>query len=437
MSYKDVVMTLPFVDQEKPFSYIVWGFLFHSLGRVFLNVTHLQIAYAFVCCLGWLYILRGFYLLRHELYWQLSGKQRVFLFVYMALCLIMIVRGYTIDYKYLWLNSNGFINYHLFNPTYILPYLMPFVLLIPTSEYDFRPIVKVSVVLSVVVIICFALFYKEIIYSSVRQSLGILQSTDSKAEDYMYYGQLYANVAIIALCRKYVSARIWFLNTVALILTLMINLMAARRGTSVTMFAILLFDVYFLVKSFSFRARLIISVMAAVIIGASSVLLYNFNGFDYIKKRGMQDSRSHIDIALMEQMTDEQLIFGKGLNGRYYYDLHLAWDYLGGWRYVSETGYYNLILKGGYLLAWTYILFLLYPAYMGIFKSRNLLCKALGFLIFLSLLELYPFGHLSFNLKFLILWMGIAINSDPELRELDDDEISQRYFKTDEDTLDN
>ena len=95
---------------------------------------------------------------------------------------------------------------------------------------------------------------------------------------------------------------------------------------------------------------------------------------------------------------------------------------------MSETGYYNLVLKGGYLLAWTYILLLLYPALLGIFKSRNTLCKALGFIILLSLVELYPFGHLTFNLKFLVIWMGIAMLMSPEVRNMDDNEIRDYYF---------
>ena len=51
-------------------------------------------------------------------------------------------------------------------------------------------------------------------------------------------------------------------------------------------------------------------------------------------------------------------------------------------------------------MAFTYILLLIYPALVGIFKSKNILCKALGFYIILSLIELYPFGWLAFNIKY-------------------------------------
>lgn len=340
----------------------------------------------------------------------------------------MIIRGYLIDYPYLWFTAGGFINYHFFNPTYILPYLMPLMLLWPICDYDFKPIVKASVIISIVIIVSFVLFYDKILASSIKQSLGILQSTDDQAESFRYYGQLYINISLIALCRKFVSSKIWLLNIIALIFTLMINLMAARRGTSATIGALLLFNIYFYIKSLNYRYRMLTTIVSIIIISGAMYIFSDFSGFGYIKKRGMEDSRSKVDKALMSQMDEVQLWTGKGLNGRYFFDLHLKSDRYNGWRYVSETGYYNLVLKGGYLLAWTYILLLLYPSLLGIFKSRNTLCKAMGFIILLSLAELYPFGHLTFNMKFMVIWMGVAMLMSPEIRNMDDNEIRDFYF---------
>lgn len=415
-------------DRKSPFSYVVWGMLLHSMGKVFLNITQMQFVYAVACCIGWYYIFKGFYLVRDSLSFQLPRKYIWLLYLYMLLCLIMIIRGYLIDYPYLWFTTQGFINYHFFNPTYILPYLMPLILVWPIGNFDFRPIVKASVVVSFIVVISFFLFYDEILSASVKQALGTLQSTENAAETYRYYGQIYVNVALIVLCRKYVSSKVWLINTIALTFTLLINMMAARRGTSAMIGALLLFDIYFYIKSLR-RYYRVLSIVITVFI-ASGVLYWasGFSGFDYLRKRGLEDSRSKVDAALMSQMDDVELWIGKGLNGRYYFNLHLKNDRLNGWRYVSETGYYNLVLKGGYILAWTYILLLLYPAFLGIFRSNNLLCKALGFIIFLSLIELYPFGHLSFNLKFLVIWIGVAMLMSRKIRDMGDNEIYEHYF---------
>lgn len=58
----------------------------------------------------------------------------------------------------------------------------------------------------------------------------------------------------------------------------------------------------------------------------------------------MEDTRSGVDEALLNQMSDTELFFGKGLNGRYFYPLSNE-DHLNGWRYGSETGFYNIVLK--------------------------------------------------------------------------------------------
>lgn len=232
-------------DRQSPFSYVVWGMLLHSLGMVFLNITHMQIVYATTCCFGWYYIFRGVYLARHYLAFQLPREYLRLLFFYIILCIVMIARGYLIDYPYQWFTTQGLINFHLFHPTYILPYLMPLILLWPIGDYDFRPIVKASVVISVIVVVCFFLFYDKILASSIRQGLGTLQSTEDTAESYRYYGQIYVNISLIALCRKYVSSKVWLINIIALVFSLLINMMAARRGNSATIGALLLFNIYF------------------------------------------------------------------------------------------------------------------------------------------------------------------------------------------------
>lgn len=422
-------------EKGYPFSYIVLGFVLHSVAKIFLNITNMQIVYSLVCVVGWFYIIRGFYLMRHELKFQFYGFQKAWVIIYMILCLVMITRGYMIDYKYLWFTTNGFINYHLFNPTYILPYLLPLLLFIPLEEYDFRPLVSASVIISLAVIFSFLFIFRQIVAGSIMASAGVETEGFGLLK---YYGQLYINVSIIALCRKYVSNKIWLLNSIALILTLLINAIAARRGTTAIMSAILIFDLYFYIKTLPKRIRLLSSIVFIIGIAVVVWMSLGFKSFRYIKERGFEDNRSYIDKALMDQMTDEQLWFGKGLNGRYYFNLHLENDYLDGYRYISETGYYNLILKGGYVFAWVYILMILYPAYLGMFRSRNLLCRALGFLMFLSLLELFPFGMLTFNLKFLVIWMGVAMNSSPVIRKLDDEEVYEHYFAiNNEDSMDN
>ena len=63
------------------------------------------------------------------------------------------------------------------------------------------------------------------------------------------------------------------------------------------------------------------------------------------------------------------------------------------------------------------------------FRSNNLLCKASGYFIFVSLLELYPFGWLMFDLKFLIIWMGVVICMNPQVRYMNDEQVYELFFE--------
>ena len=151
--------------------------------------------------------------------------------------------------------------------------------------------------------------------------------------------------------------------------------------------------------------------------------------FSFVQERGLEDTRSGVDDALLSQMNEFEMLFGKGLNGRYYYPVRdLSEDNYNGYRYGSETGFMNLALKGGFIYAIIYVLLLLIPSMKGVFHSRNLLCKVLGIFIIISLLELYPHGWLRFDVKFLVIWMGVRLCMLSKYRNMNNKEIYQTFF---------
>ena len=139
-----------------------------------------------------------------------------------------------------------------------------------------------------------------------------------------------------------------------------------------------------------------------------------------------EDTRTAVDQALLNSMSNIEKIFGKGLNGRYFYQIG---QFSNGWRYGSETGFYTIVLRGGYLMAFTYILLLGIPALQGIFNSKNVLCKGGGCYIIISLLDLYPFGALSFSLNFFIIWLLLVLVQRKEVRRMNDIQIYQLFFR--------
>lgn len=407
------------------FNYIITGFFFHLLGQVMVAITGNQVLQAFVCLIGWYFICKGIIKIkRFGFKLPFTGFYQCLFIAYLLICIVMIIRGYLIDYNYQWISWQGMINFHLFSPVYILPYLMPLIVFIPIECYDFRSFIKYSVIISYISIIIIVVFFQEINRSSALQAIGL-------GGEYGFgsrFAQIYIPFAFAVLCRKYISNKIWMINSIGLLLALLIFAIAARRGSVATTACLFLFNLYFYIKSMRKRERWIATILSIAIIFGLSLYFVSSDNFNFIKKRGMEDTRSGVDKALLNQMSDSELIFGKGLNGRYYYPLY-ANDYLKGWRYGSETGFYNIVLKGGYLMAIIYIILLAYPAILGIFKSKNMLCKALGFYLILSLIKLYPFGWLMFNMEFVVIWMGVALCYHKTVRKLSDHQIYLLFFR--------
>lgn len=399
--------------------YIYKGFFLHYLAwtiPVILSREVEIITVAF-CAIGWIYIFKGFNKYKGQRRLQFKGWYGFLFVTYLLVTLVMIIRGYTIDYEYQWNSFKGMINLTLFYPTYILPYLMPLVVFIPICETNLKRFVKYSIVAAIIMIVCFILNFNKIAAASL-----ISESYGKELRD------IYTPFMFAVLLYLYIPTKKWLYNLFAFLCVLLINIMCARRGSSAIVAVILITAVYNWSKNLKTKRLRFITRCTTIILLLTSIYIFNTSSItSFIRERGLEDNRSQVDNALLSQMDDIELIFGKGLNGRYYYPI-LEDDYQNGWRYGSETGFYNIVLKGGYLMAILYIVILLYPALLGIFKSRNNLCKMFGVFIIVSLLELYPFGHLIFNFKFLIIWTGVLLCYKKQVRNMTDQQIKQFLF---------
>ncbi|UKK54776.1 hypothetical protein [Prevotella sp. E2-28] len=237
----------------------------------------------------------------------------------------------------------------------------------------------------------------------------------------------YKNFAFLSLLYYYIPSKKWKLNMMGLLLTLLLVIIGARRG-NVLLFSILVIGaLYYRAKSKSKSTRIFVILFSISTFAIFIYFILQSTMSEYLIERGLEDSRSAVENAMLNQMSIEELIIGKGLNGRYFCPI-LEDDYLNGWRYGVETGFYNLVLKGGYLLAISYVILLVIPAYKGLFKSNNLLCKAGGFYIVYNLISLWPFGILAFRLDFFFLWMMIVCCMNKKVRLMTNNQIKQTFF---------
>lgn len=135
------------------------------------------------------------------------------------------------------------------------------------------------------------------------------------------------------------------------------------------------------------------------------------------------DTRTFLFEELFADMSNTELITGRGVLGTYYspYFQYTTDHGLGGDnpdRSVSEVGYLFMILKGGYILLTLYLLILIPAAYLGIFKSHNMIARMCGYFILLYLVLWALSYSPTFVPKFIVLWMAAGTCISPTARNM-------------------
>lgn len=111
-------------------------------------------------------------------------------------------------------------------------------------------------------------------------------------------------------------------------------------------------------------------------------------------------------------------IIGKGINASYMLGTMAV-------RSNIENGFMHLILRGGIVHLVLYVCILLRAAYLGYFKSNNLLSKAMAAMCFLRLYSLFIFGLPMVVLEFLMVWHFIRLLNTNEFRMMSDIQVKQ------------
>lgn len=411
---------------KTPFQGIIIGLAFFVLGNSLLNFDS-DVLKGLLCIIGWVFILYNIHRIR-RFYYSLNGIESFLFKTYIVLVVVMVVRGYIVDYRYIWQNWLGSLNYHIFSPTYILPYFLPLFIFIGIKRIEFRTLLQLNYMFNFLFLFFFIINIESIYKNGLSQIAGfsIENSQMGLAADTVFF---FTSTSFFVLCKDFIPKKQWRFNMILLFLAIITLAVGSRRGGVAIFILLLLGALLIYVQSFKgFKKIFGLIAISLVTLGLTGFYFASQDTlFKYINERGAEDTRSIVDVTLLQQMSSTELWLGKGLNGRYYLPI-LEDDYLDGWRYGSETGFYNLVLKGGYVLAIIYIFVLLIPALKGIFKSNNSLTKALGIYILLSLIELYPFGWLQFDLKYFVIWIGVIFCWSPAIRRMNNLEIKKNYF---------
>ena len=349
-----------------------------------------------------------------------SGVNNLYIF-YMFLCIVMFIRGYNINDRVASFNLRGALYVMFGTGLYILWTLIPLVVKRTYPHFHLAQFCKVGAFICAFFTLYTLFNLPRIMEASFHMAAGF------EGSDVVPYARVPELFAPVMLCFAYVSTKERLVYSVCFAIDMLVLILLARRG-ALLMASILV--VFMLLVNFrKMKAGMKILTICGVILIAifGSMYVADLKIFTYLSTRGMDNTREGVNQALLAQMNSWEMVFGKGLNGSYYYPIFDD-DIYDGWRYGCETGFLNIVLKGGLLMAIVYVLLLLLLSIKGIFKSNNLFCKGGGFYILWSLIYLYPFGVLDFDISFFFIWMWAMLCSRSEIRNMTDNEIKLRFF---------
>ena len=316
------------------------------------------------------------------------------------------------------------------NPYSFLAYTIPLFLLLGYRNFDFKYLVKASTVMNIVFVLCVILFYDDIftieytLTADEDTGYGVIARLTSRIVS------LYRITSFILLIPFFVEKKIWRLNFICWCIALIIIMIGARRSTifSLTLTGIAALYFYAKYQKTGLWKRVILII---VFLGGSFAFISNYMGstFALLEERAMENTRKSVEEYMIKDVFEntDDWIWGRGMGGTYISPLYPERTSPPR-RSSMETGYLYIILQGGVISLILYLMLLVPAAIKGWFRSKNLLTKAFAAYIFISILELYPFGIPAFSMHFLMIWIGVAMCSSKYMRNLTNEQIKQLLF---------
>ena len=347
---------------------------------------------------------------------KLSIQFNLLYFVLLFWTIIIFLKGFNTDYDFL---RSLFLSPYVF-----LPYTLPFVVKY-FSIFDFKKIHSLIHYVNIIYLLFIVFFF-------IQPNNDIMLSI-AFVEDVNKY-LAFPNFLMLFLFAK-LPKKEKLLSIIVFFVGFLISVFTARRSLTWTFGWAFILLVYLLYvnnkKSILKQLRLFI---AFIFIGLAMYFFYNKYEealFGNLMAKIDADTRGTLLRDFDADMEIEDLIFGRGLNGSYLLretDRKISENY-SLQRNIIEAGYLNIILKGGYIHIVLLLIIYLISIYNGFFKSKNNYSKAFAAFIFLHILEAYPAGVLTFNLRFFLIWFCIAMCFNKQFLQSSDEKLDMLLMR--------
>ena len=324
---------------------------------------------------------------------------------------VTIIRGY-VAFNFVYIKN------FLFNPTNGILYFSPFLLFFPRKLIFYKKLFNVIIILGIFYILFDILFIGDLLNSddSNEKSKAIVEMLSA----------LSFSCGFILLTLFYHSARRQILAAGVIFLALFFAVVRARRGLILMYADIILFS--YIIYIFQSKSKLLILYLTVVITLAGAIYAsgvykpLNNRVYGFLFSRGEEDTRSGVELYFYDDMKTKDWIIGRGINGEYYCP-DIEEDQVTDYRQTIETGYLQTILNGGTISLGLFLLMAVPAMLKGIFSSKNILSKAAGVWILMSIINSYPATVTKFELSYLLVWISIGICYNKEIRNMPESQM--------------
>lgn len=299
----------------------------------------------------------------------------------------------------------------LFLPYYFLHYWVPLIILIPANIFFAKKTFHFFVVLSLLLFVVFLLFPNDMIGKNLDFSEQAIWTLGTGA-------------GFLLLTWGYHNYKIRLIAFVTVLLCLFISTIMARRNIMITFSNFIIFSliIALLNSSQSIRSKIYILTIVIFTSALAYVIYFNYQDklFGKISGHLTENTRGLVIDAFLKDMSTQDLIIGKGFLGEYYCPgAEEGKDN----RFIIESGYLQTILKGGIISLALFLLIALPAAFLGIFKSNNMLSKASGTIVILWLIDMFPWGMPAINIRYILVWICIGICYSKVIRNLSESDL--------------
>ena len=313
--------------------------------------------------------------------------------------------------------------------SYLLTYILPYLLFYDVFTINIKQIFKFSILFAIFALIIIILNYDYLIMANNAYYITNAIDNELVNSSFAQIPVMWSIPAsIIFMNMNFTNKRYVLISIIVYILAISFSMAFGRRGTSLygLLFLFSGFWIYIKNSQYSLNNRVIVSIIFLIVLIGSSY--FAMNHFSFLMQRGLEDSRSSVNEAFLNDFNTWDLIWGRGLNGTYYDPMNV-FDSINNRRTGHETGFLNIILHAGLLFLIPYLLICFRSIYLGYWKSNNSMIKSFSVYILINTLMLFVGSYPTFNLRFYILWIGILLCNNKIFRRMNNDDIANYFIK--------